>query len=207
MAQDLDKLYEFIVKYEELLNSKQYSLLYKKLYTYLNMYDYYLIGEFTKMLNKIGENPLDGTDRVPECYMYGNDEVTELVIPDNIKVIGTLAFKDCESLRQITLSKNLNIIGYGAFYNCYALQKITIPDGVTNFLYKVFYGCSALKYVTLGNNIKEIYTETFDHCNSLRRIDVRMNSKDFLNALVQNSSYVNHSVIVHCLDKDIEIDI
>lgn len=64
----------------------------------------------------------------------GNEE--KLEIPETIdghKVdkIGTGAFSDCTSLKNVTISDNVTSIGFWAFGGCTSLESVVVPDSVT----------------------------------------------------------------------------
>lgn len=113
---------------------------------------------------------------------------------NNVTVIANDAFKDCRTLKSITLPETLKSIGVQAFSNCWILEAITIPSNVTNLSneafmycyglktatinasasqnagllpYKFFYGCSGLESVQLSDNITAIGNEAFRGCSSL----------------------------------------
>ena len=120
--------------------------------------------------------------------LYLNEElITNLVIPDDITEIRSLAFHGCESLKSVKIHNNVKTIGYKAFYNCnnllsaiignnvnnignYAfnncksLTNITIPNSVTTINEGAFYGCSGLTSVKIGNGVTTIGTWAFKNC-------------------------------------------
>lgn len=94
---------------------------------------------------------------------------------DNVTEIQTKAFKDCTSLKGISLPENLNIIGVSAFEGCnqmYITQQM--PTTVTEIGASAFKECKAFRYsdnnetkaLTLGN-INCINNYTFYKCKTL----------------------------------------
>ena len=59
---------------------------------------------------------------------YKNTRITSVVVPENVRVIGTSAFFRCENLVSITLPSTLEEVKYFAFYNCEKLTGIYISD-------------------------------------------------------------------------------
>ena len=54
----------------------------------------------------------------------GYANMTEIVIPDSVKVIGADAFKGCVALKSVTIPQAVVSIENGAFYNCIALETV-----------------------------------------------------------------------------------
>ncbi|MGP1369371.1 MAG: leucine-rich repeat domain-containing protein [Treponema sp.] len=134
----------------------------------------------------------------PTCYYYGNclkvklrEDKTVCIcgltddfkrnlkeafhIPETIyglKVteIGDHAFKECSSLKEITLPASLKSIGNGAFWKCTHLETISISDGLTTIGDEAFRRCSSLKEITLPASVKSIGVSAFAGCDSLTRV-------------------------------------
>ena len=63
--------------------------------------------------------------------LYLNEEqVSELVIPDNVNSIGAYAFYGCDGLTSVVISDNVNSIGAYAFYGCDSLTSVVIGNSV-----------------------------------------------------------------------------
>ncbi|MBR3179108.1 MAG: leucine-rich repeat domain-containing protein [Clostridia bacterium] len=121
-----------------------------------------------------------------------NGESTEVVIPDNVTVIGTKAFENCSgitsvlipnsvtqierafpgctSIKEIVIPDSVTFIGFGCFDGCSALKEIVIPNSVTTLDGEVFRGCNSLQRVQLSSNLKRINLRTFNNCKSLEEI-------------------------------------
>ncbi|MCQ2956591.1 MAG: leucine-rich repeat domain-containing protein [Mycoplasmoidaceae bacterium] len=50
------------------------------------------------------------------------------MFPDRLTTIGPSAFKNCESITQVTIPGSVVEIGNYAFNNCYALETIFLND-------------------------------------------------------------------------------
>lgn len=64
------------------------------------------------------------------------------IIPEGTTEIGTLAFKGCTSLQNITIPESVTKIVYGAFSGCSSLQSIVVAEG--NKTYDSREGCNAI---------------------------------------------------------------
>ena len=96
--------------------------------------------------------------------------ITDVVIPDSIKVINHQAFCGCSSLTGVSIPDSVVTIGGSVFADCKALEYIRIPDTVTSLGPSLFYACSSLKECTIPEGITEIGTTFFYRCTSLTSV-------------------------------------
>lgn len=76
-----------------------------------------------------------------------NEEIKDLIIPDNVESIKAFAF-----------------------YNCSNLTSVTIPDGVTSIGYRAFCGCTNLSSVIIPNSMELIGRRAFAECPNLTKV-------------------------------------
>ena len=86
--------------------------------------------------------------------------------------IGDYAFKDCGSLKSITIPNRVTSIGTFTFNNCSGLTSIIIPDSVTEIGEQAFLSCSSLTSITIPNSITSIGIYTFKYCSSLTSVTI-----------------------------------
>ena len=82
-----------------------------------------------------------------EWFTY-NQEITKIILGENINSIGYEAFKGCTKLDYIYIPDTLSEIGSYCFNNCISLTSICVPKGGSNgciFGSYAFEGCSNLK--------------------------------------------------------------
>jgi hypothetical protein len=72
------------------------------------------------------------------------------IIPGDVTIIYTYAFKDCTDLTSITIPDSVTTIYGEAFSYCTALTSITLPDSVTTIGLYAFSGCSNLAEVIIN---------------------------------------------------------
>ncbi|MBR2876852.1 MAG: leucine-rich repeat domain-containing protein [Clostridia bacterium] len=104
----------------------------------------------------------------------GCKALTEINLPDSLKDISAYAFKDAglvsanigngvvrigseafannASLKNVVLGECLEKLSDGAFMNCRALVKINLPANVNDVSGTVFEGCIKLKKITIAND-------------------------------------------------------
>lgn len=141
--------------------------------------------------------PADVTEISPYAFR-GVTTLRTLVIPDNtmLKSIPAYAFKDCSSLRSVTIASAVGTIGEGAFdgtawlsaakdafvtvngrlvdYNGTA-TTVTVPDGVTTVGAEAFRGNTAITSVVLPDSVTAIEAGAFAGCTALSSITIGEN--------------------------------
>ncbi|MBQ6893747.1 MAG: leucine-rich repeat domain-containing protein [Clostridia bacterium] len=102
----------------------------------------------------------------------GKSQIVSITMPNSVKNINSLAFRNCTSLRSITLSENLEVIGDYAFENCQSLVSLTIPEGVKSIGNNAFTGCTSLTSITLPKSLESMGESVFSNCPNLRTINI-----------------------------------
>lgn len=113
----------------------------------------------------------------------------EVVIPEGIEVIGELnvgtmyqttgyseTFRECVSLKKITLPSTVKFIGYAAFTGCTSLEEINLPEGLLVIGDEAFMGCDKLSKVTMPASIYIIGNNAFDGCTSIASLTIAKNT-------------------------------
>ena len=87
------------------------------------------------------------------------------VIPDNIKIIGDVAFVGCADLTSVAIPEGVPIIYENTFAGCTGLTSITIPNSVIEIEEGAFNYCTGLKKIEIekGNN----HYDSRNHCNAI----------------------------------------
>lgn len=101
---------------------------------------------------------------------YNNENLTQLIIPDNITCISNHAFFQCKNLKKIVFSKNLDYIGPSAFANCENLEEIVLPKSLKKIGYRAFADCKRLKKVIIPDGVEELEWAVFTGCKNLEEI-------------------------------------
>ena len=100
------------------------------------------------------------------------EEITDLVIPDNVTTIKKYAFHNCAGLTSVSISNNVTSIGDQAFQNCLGLNKLSIGNKVTTIGISAFHGCSSLTSVTIPNSVTTIGESAFYSCESIKSVNI-----------------------------------
>lgn len=68
---------------------------------------------------------------VSKWAFQGCENLTSIIIPDSVTLIGDNAFNSCYNLEKIVMGSGTVTIGSGAFYDCFALKEIIISENIT----------------------------------------------------------------------------
>ena len=151
----------------------------------------------------INENP-----RQVKVSGYEGDEPQTLNIPAtaiingisySVTSIGDDAFKDCSSLKSVTIPNSVTSIGYRAFAYCENLASVIIPNSVTSIGNRAFAYCEKLASVTISINVMSIGDDTFRECKNLASITIpnsvtSIGSHAFDNCISLGSVIIGNSV-------------
>ena len=105
-------------------------------------------------------NPLYFAQRL---YSDEYTEITDLVIPNNVKSISDYAFVGCKGLVSATIPNSVTSIGEAAFWQCKGMISVNIPGSVTTIGNYAFARCG-LSSVNISNGITKISVGMFSEC-------------------------------------------
>lgn len=106
------------------------------------------------------------------------------------------AFEGCENLTSIIIPDSVTLIGIDAFSSCYNLKKIVMGSGIATIGESAFYNCLALKEITIPENITKIDTGAFEKVNNLADVYYNGTSEQWNEIIVQgkNEPLVNATI-------------
>lgn len=105
----------------------------------------------------------------------------QIRIPSGITDIGAYTFYRCRNLKSVTLPSGVTSIGEEAFYECEALESFTMPDSMTSIASYAFYSCRSLPSITIPSGVEDIEIYTFNGCNSLTSLTFQEGVKNIGN--------------------------
>lgn len=104
---------------------------------------------------------------------YNNTSVTEVVLPETLKVIGNFAFERCTNLTKVTVQHeedgdefkpSLESIGNYAFFGCTSLlSAANLPSSLKSIGDYAFDGCTALNEIAFNETAENMIEHIGDH--------------------------------------------
>lgn len=86
-------------------------------------------------------------NEIPEEMFYSKDNLTSVILPEDINAIGLKSFSDCLKLTSIIMPDGVTSVGTDAFVGCTALTSVTISSSMTVIEYGAFQNCTELTNV------------------------------------------------------------
>lgn len=135
--------------------------------------------------------PLNGF--IKEEYL---DQAKSLIIK-NIRWIKSSAFENCKNVTTVTFDPSgyldVQSIEDYAFKDCSSLKTITIPKDVSEMGSYVFSNCTSLESIKISANVSKIGSRMFAGCPNLKSIVVeegneKYDSRENCNAIVETAT-------------------
>lgn len=123
-------------------------------------------------------------------YVGPNTNLTSIILPSSITVIGSGAFNKCSALTSIIIPNSVDSIKGGIFNDCSSLNSVTIPSTITSIPDYTFSGCRGLTSIIIPSSVKNIGAYSFYNCSALTSITIP-NSV----TLIKNHSFANCSAL------------
>ncbi len=101
-----------------------------------------------------------GIKEIAAQAFANNTDITSIVIPEGVEIVGYWSFRACTSLESITLPYSLCELAEHCFSSA-PITEITIPGNVEVVGYGAFSGCEYLEKLTLSYGVREIQVLAF----------------------------------------------
>ncbi len=151
--------------------TKPLNYLIKGDFKYIIYKDYVLIDSYLGTDRKVvipatlDDKPVIGINK---HAFLSRHFITEVVISEGIKSLGTSSFTDCTHLEKITFPKSLREIAPKAFYQCERLKEADVPSKVGYLGESAFAYCYELEKVVLRNENIVFGKNVFTNCGTER---------------------------------------
>ena len=127
-------------------------------------------------------------------YAFNNNDLLGKIVFSGTKLgeIGEKAFQNCDSITEVELPEGLKVLGASAFTNCRALEKFHIPSTLTEFGDGQFSNDDALSNLTVSAESKSFVVVD----GILYKVDEKHNATELLFCPVSNVGDSEHKVVV-----------
>lgn len=110
----------------------------------------------------------------------------------DVETIEDYAFKDCSSLKTITIPKDVSEMGSYVFTGCKNLETVTLPTTLETIEYNAFSN-SGLTSIFIPKGVTSISSTSFNYCGKLSTISVSdenttYDSRNNCNAIIQTAT-------------------
>lgn len=112
-----------------------------------------------------------GTRKILPGTLTNCENLTSVVIPKGVTIVGNCSFLGCKNLRHVELPEGLRTIDVAAFTGCTSLESIVIPEGVRIIAHDAFRGCTGLTRIVLPSSVTVIGQGAFEGCSCLNDDD------------------------------------
>ncbi len=151
-------------------------------------------------IQEIGDNPFALCDNLAEIILDGDSEIFEVrdgmliekaenklitylqnshgesfSLPEDIKIIGRIAFWECKELQEVILPEGLETIQESAFKSCTGIQSISLPASVHLIENRSFAECTSLTEFTIPDSLIDVTGNPFVGCKNLQKIHLSEN--------------------------------
>lgn len=97
--------------------------------------------------------------------------LTEVTLPQSLRVIGDFCFADCSGLTSVSFSKGLLYIGASAFSSS-GVRDLALPDGLAGLGDMCFSFCASLKSLRIPDSLCSLGEKVFVDCAALEQIEM-----------------------------------
>ncbi|CYU74511.1 LPXTG-motif cell wall anchor domain protein [Streptococcus suis] len=133
----------------------------------------------------------EGRTEIPSEF-FANTGVKEVILPKELKVIGSGAFRSTHNLKEIDLGEKLEELGSEAFQNS-GLTQVNLPNSLPYLSYRVFADSTSLQSVRLPDTLTTIPEEAFKntglHSLNLPSSVTRIERAAFANAKISKIDF------------------
>lgn len=98
--------------------------------------------------------------RIGDSAFSGENDITEVTLPETIRSIGNDAFYGCSQLTEINLPEALTEIGTQAFYGA-NLSSVVVPGGVKTLSFRAFMDNRQMQSAIIKEGVEEIGEAAF----------------------------------------------
>lgn len=117
----------------------------------------------------------DGIRIISENAFRNRNALKKITLPQTLTSIEPEAFRSCGKLEAMDIPERVAYIGGSAFRDCISMKSLTIRNGLIKIGERAFENCPQLTDISLPDDLSEIYGSVFNGCKSLKTIKLPSN--------------------------------
>ena len=130
--------------------------------------------------------------------IFEGTAINEIDLPNLIREIPENCFSGCKELRKVQFPDDLKLIGYGAFKNCKNITEIQLPSFVEEIGKFAFFGCTKLFKVEINDGLNRIEDEAFEKCTAIKEIKIPRTVQEFGDDIFKCGHGGNKKILIKC---------
>lgn len=107
---------------------------------------------------------------IGEAAFENSVGITSVTIPEGVWTVGQRAFAHCPHLQKVHFPESLTVIDNFAFNACPALDELHLPSRLERIGDYAFFGCESLSEVTIPDSVERVGNRAFADCDSLMQV-------------------------------------
>lgn len=178
--------------------------------------DWHLADDGILTLNGTGQMYQWKSSEIP----WGNYShmITGVVMSEGITTVSSGAFSDCCLLASVEMPDSVKKIGSSAFFNCDSLKNIDfLSCGISRIESGLFSNCDGLTNIVIPENILYLSSDAFWDCKNIKQIYIsssvlkgfdnpelyRLESLESITVSKENPQYYSVDGILYTFDSDV----
>lgn len=101
-----------------------------------------------------------------------NGSSSEIVIPNSVRLIAPLTFREHTALTKVKIPSSVYAIGRQAFYQCTSLAEVSMASGLVHIGEEAFLNCKKLVSISLPPTLSLVDKGAFFNCTGLRELSL-----------------------------------
>ena len=159
-----------------------------------------------ELLKKVTVNPNNKYFKNYEKFVFGKSnkesdefdvlvfvsrDIQDVIIPSNIKIIGSYAFSACQ-IKAISIPSQVIRIEKGAFSDCEKLENVEFsPDSELETIESEVFSGTAIKKILIPPHVKRICEHSFSYCSSIQTLEFPPESEL---ETIENDAFLDSSI-------------
>lgn len=123
-------------------------------------------------------------------YLFSNEVVEEIILPESLKIIEDQAFYGATALRKLEIN-GIETMGDYCIYECPKIKEVRLPEGLKELGERSIENCESLTDIYLPSTLETIDEYNYDLCADGLKIHVPAgsNTETLVRKVIENLEY------------------